>query len=320
MSFEYFLKAYYPPFIVLLGLIGNFIVILVFSSKKMSSLTISKFVVVMSISDTLGLVQILQQFFDYVFDLNVRKFSDFSCKLFVYLTYVFGPISAWTHVYISFERFFSIRFPTRSAFLKNKCLQNIVVLIILFFNLSLYLPFFYFLNLKLVMHSEGYMNQSNSYVCDIDLNAAQIIQTVDFLNSTALPFSIMFLNTFLLLYTVFKSRYKILNKSKKTKASKQKKKDLQFGITSISLNFTFLILNLPYCIFILFFQSDSIINFLIVNNMFFTSFSTQFFIHLFSNRFFRSEFLQLFRKNVNGKRIIDQGKVKKFASIKKSRL
>ena len=281
---ESFFKFYYAPILLLLGFIGNTIVILVFRSKNIRKLSFSKFVMFMTISDTMGLIVILEKFLNDISFISMRNISDFSCQFFVYLAYAFNPISAWLMAYISFERFISIRFPTKSLSLKKESIQNIIILSVYLFNFVINLPF-------LILAKLNEMESENGTYCDLpSTKAADIMIVIDLFNSTVLPFILMFLNTILLSYTIFKSRSRTVSKSKLYKKDNQrKKKDFKFVFTSICLNLSFLLLNLPLLI------AEFVDGLLVVSRLYFANFAIQFFIHYISNSLFRSEFKKLFK-------------------------
>ena len=162
-----------------------------------------------------------------------------------------------------------------------------IILVITFFNCLIYTQIF-FLN-KIYFHES--LNKS---ICDplYDMEFYNILNLIDLLNSTVIPYILMILTSIGLVYKIFKSRKRIKS-SLKNKLIKNN--DTQFAITSISLNLFSMALNFPFCICVFLEINSTSLVFLICNNLSYTSFSTQFFINYLSNSFFRIELFKLFR-------------------------
>ena len=287
--FEIVFKIYYPLFIILFGLIGNLIVFLIFSNKHMINLNIRNFFVLISITNSLGLIQFLQKFLIHAFDLNIRIFSTFHCQFFGFLAYVFGPMSAWILVYISIERYFSIFNNSMYFIFKNQNFQYFIIFSIVFYNIFFYMQIF-FLN-DLYISLNGNLSEIS---CESFMNEVfnDIFYYIDLFNSTLMPFIFMVLTSFLLVCKIYKSRSKFQSKSKN---NIKQKKDIKFAISSITLNLIFLFFNLPMCIYQILPVSKVLSAYVIFNNLFYTSFSTQFIILFLTNSLFRKQFMKLLR-------------------------
>ena len=285
-SFEIFLKIYYPPLIVSIGLVGNFFVLLIFMSKRMRRLSVRNYFMFMTFVDKIGLIQFTQKLLDYAFKFDVRTTSKFNCKFFTYLAFVFGPMSAWIHLLISFERYFSISYLTKFSFMKKRCFQLMIILGIACFNLILYSQIFFLIKLNI----KDALNRS---VCDNANNKKfyEILNLIDLLNSAAILYMCILSTSIVLVYKIFKIRSKINS----LKSNQMKANDSQFAITSISLNVFSLALNLPFCICVFSKIDQTSLVILIFNNLRYTGFSKQFFINYLSNSIFRIEFFKLFR-------------------------
>ncbi len=116
---------------------------------------------------------------------------------------------------------------------------------------------------------------------------------MDLVNSTLMPFSLMFIFSILLIYTIFKSRLRILRLDSPLDR-KRLRKDIKFALTCILLNVTFVILNLPVCIANLL-TDVSDFYYQSFMNLFFCSFCINYYVLFFFNSVFRKEFLFMFR-------------------------
>ena len=126
----------------------------------------------------------------------------------------------------------------------------------------------------------------------IELYHKKVMYMMDLVNSTLMPFSLMFIFSILLIYTIFKSRLRILRLDSPLDR-KRLRKDIKFALTCILLNVTFVILNLPVCIANLL-TDVSDFYYQSFMNLFFCSFCINYYVLFFFNSVFRKEFLFMF--------------------------
>ena len=114
---------------------------------------------------------------------------------------------------------------------------------------------------------------------------------MDLFNSTLIPFALMLTFSILLIITIFKTRLRLLSF---TSPNDRKKliKDVKFSLTSIMLNFSYILLNLPICIISFYDFSDEIITFTYL--LFCLNYCINFLILIVFNSIFRKECLVLF--------------------------
>ena len=283
-----FSKQIFPPIIVCLGLIGNIFTLIVFSKKNLSK--ISKLLRILTISDSFGILSILQHYINNNFGINIRIFSDLSCKIFGYLAYVFFPISAWLLVYVCIERFFMIKYPIKYKFLQRNSVQISIVSLIIILNLVMYSGIFISVKvLKIVSHDQ-HNNSVTMFICyPISLQLMNLFATIDIINSTIITSFLMIINTGLLIYALYQSRAKFFHPNPTKQEKKRKLKDIQFALSCISLNILFLVMNVPNKLNTLINNDTSSDTFYILDDVFYLNFGLSFIIHFISNRNFRQE-------------------------------
>ncbi len=118
----------------------------------------------------------------------------------------------------------------------------------------------------------------------------KLIAWIDLFNSTIIPFTFMLVCSIFLIRYVFSTRLKVKINST-TQEVKRLKKDIQFALTIILLNFDFMLFNLPICIASLLISTEKYLS--ILDLLFYAQFSCNFIIYLASNKIFREEFLIL---------------------------
>jgi hypothetical protein len=209
----------------------------------------------------------------------------------------------------------SITKPTRFLFRKNKILQITVSIVIILFNIFYYTP---------VIIAKEYKpknmthNNYTTYKCYYN-DPTGSIHWMDFFNSTVFPFFCMLLFTTLTILALFKSRRKQAqrrgslydnvssittgasqNRSVRNVDHAKRKRDIKFALTSIALNFCFLIFNLPIVIFNLIMsyyiiqKDDYIFYFSIVDLFYYTNYGSLCYISFLVNSIFKEELRKMF--------------------------
>ena len=311
LTLEYFLSMYYQPFLIIIGLCGNILSFLVFNRKNFDKLATRSILMLIAVIDTFCLLQIIDHFFRYCFGYYLRRESDFTCKLFTYLIYSFGPISAWLIVFTSIERFFSISMPTSTIGLifKRKSFQIKICLFIFVFNMIYYTPFLIFVENKCV--NKSFLNDTSfdlKYCCDFrDTEIQQILSLADGFNSAVIPFFLMLLSSILIIVSIFKSRFRLAkmqnninnnnnNRSQQHKLNRKRlKRDIQFGLISIYMNVLFIAFNLPVCVTLFYNDNITDLIYLIMVDVYYSSYAINFFIYLLFNSLFRNEFFNMLK-------------------------
>lgn len=303
MTLEYILNMYLQPIIVIIGLTGNILNFLVFSRKKFEKLATRNIFKTIAVIDTFCLLQIIDHFFKYGFGFYLRRQSNLTCKMFTFLIYSFGPMSAWLLVFISVERFISIsRMSSRIGIVfKQEAFQAKVICLIFAYNLIYYSPFLVLVENK-CLHNGNFTNVTinSKYCCDfVDLKSQSVLSYLDGLNSSIVPFCLMLLSSLMIIISLFKSRFRLRHaqagpKERKQQTRKRLKRDIQFAITSIYMNLIFIAFNFPICV-ALFLDNITSLLYLIMVDLYYSSYVVNFFIYLAFNSLYRDEFLTMLR-------------------------
>ena len=112
------------------------------------------------------------------------------------------------------------------------------------------------------------------------------------LNSHIIPYSLMITYTILLVYSMFKSRRRVVS-NYTNRQNRTFKRDIKFAFSSLSLNFIFILFNLPVS-FISYSYPDLLLFFLYLHLF---SFSINFYLLFIFNSLFRKQFLSFFNTN-----------------------
>ena len=295
METKDFLNKFIPPLLLVLGLIGNFGFLVVYSQKRFRNFSFRFVFIFLSIFDSIYLIiNTGLDCLNHLFSFNIKNKSILSCILTGYFEYLLGPISPWLIAYVSFERLFSIS-PFFHGFkkMKKKEYQIAYIVSIIIFNFLYYLPVLLVLN-----RDDGFLNLT-THDCE-DFND-RTISYMDLFFSTVIPAFLMLFATAMIIFSIFKSTNR-LAKHGVSKVKRRIRKDIKFSITSIFLNVVFIILNLPLCVIYLDednFDKNSV-SYVVSLYLFYTTYAINFYLFLVVNSSFRNEFLKLIHlKNSN---------------------
>lgn len=302
-EFDIFFNWVIPILILIFGVIGNILVIIVFSTKKVKKITSSLAYRSLALADSFFLIMRVTIKLISNFTIDVRILSVIPCKVISYINPAVGPVSAWLIVYISIERFITIKY-FNFTLIKKQYFKILTILGIFSYNLILYIPFAIFHGIKI----KG--NGTNAQIlCIFDsIYIGQTLLLIDLLNLSVLPFISMSFLTLLLIYTVLHSRKIAFNRNSAVIAANKGKfkKDVRFAITSIFLNVAFIILNLPFCILNALRSNNPGLSNITLSNyylnssidyVYLMSYGVNFYLLLLSNFIFRNELINLIIKN-----------------------
>lgn len=276
-----------PMILIIFGLFGNIFSFIIFSRRSLSKFPTRNIYKTLAIADTIYLLFISTELtIFYNFEISIRRMSNFSCKLTRYLSFSLGSISAWLLVYISINKFILIRY-YNAKLVKQNWFQNLFITLIVAYNLIYYFPIGVLVSLKPMLNES--VNET-TYRCEFNSDEMQIINWMDLISFTLIPFSFMFVFSILIIYTIFRSRLRFLRLQSFHDRNKMKK-DIKFAVSSILLNLFFILLNLPICISnILDLDVKNYIN--DINFCFFLgNFCVNFYVLAFSNSIFRKQVL-----------------------------
>jgi hypothetical protein len=297
-SIEYFIKYIFAPFILCTGLIGNITGFIIMKSKKLENIGPRTMYKCMFIMDTLFLFQVLLFYSTRAYGKNISTVSELLCKMYNYLNYSLCPISPMLLCYISMDRFVAIRLPSSKGTMRRERNQLLYFMIILTFNALYYIPMPFAYSIINLSESTN-QTRLTCYFAEFR-KIGVILSWMDLANYVLMPFTLMFLCSFLIIFTIFQSRR---NVSRNQKSNKNLDRDIRFSVTCFVLNLLYLLLNLPLAIILLFPINFSATFFSLTNYLFYLSYAVNFYILLFTNSLIRRQFLELFK----GKRPANHG-------------
>ena len=326
--------------VIVVGIVGNILSYVVYSRKTFSKTSCGFYFRALSISDSVYLLIMILEFMAAGLEIDLRNYSDLSCKIIWFALYIPPTVSSWFEALVSFDRMINIVAPSKMMFLRTRKVTILLVIAVICIQTSIYTPVLYFYQLIVDFNSSGlaigstngssisYLNFSDSITCaSASSTYANILSLYDLIYSTLTPFVVMSISTIVILVKVFKSRHKITSRGRK---SRRDNKDIQFTITSVSLCLLFFVLNIGITTFMLLASfnlvayQDFQLLLSIVCVFFLMDYSLKFYVYFLVNHNFRAEFksmvLSIFSNSLSNNPIIERLKANSSGSKKRSEI
>jgi hypothetical protein len=295
-NFMIFVRYWFPLVILCIAIAGNTLGCIVIRKPKLINIGSRNIYKYLFIFDTFFILQIIVSYIQHAnFTGYLNQTSILICKLAIFINYSFAALSPLLIVYISIDRYISIQFPGKRFFLRKENTQLFYFIFVIIYNLIYYIPVIMYRNL---IETNSTSNNTTITIKTCTYKTAEqlmIISIMDTINRVLIPFSLMFISSFLLIYCLFKSRTRIVENFL-AEENKTFYTEIRLATVSISLNLIFLFLNMPVCVISLFPNIANENIFLYSYYLFYFSYAINFYILLLSNSLFRDEFLNLFKK------------------------
>ncbi len=275
----------------LLGIATNSITLAIFMRKKFETFSARNIFISLILADTFKLIIMIIL---YNFALVTRFMSELACRLISYFEAFTTALPMFLVTFASIDRFFYIKYPN------FKFNRNLIILLIISFAL-IYSSTFAILpdepkafSLNRTNTNNSSLEQNYTFYCSAPL-AFFLTET---LVSQIIPILITFLFSCLLIHTIFKSRLKLLRLTSRQDRRKLLR-DIKFAISTLIINISYVLLNLPLFIYFILNKInskqnyfESLKNLIYLLNVF--SYGLNFYILIISNLIFRQEFLVMF--------------------------
>lgn len=129
-TFTVFFFYIFPPLVLILGLFGNIFGYYLLKRPKMSEIGPRNTYKFLFSLDTINLIQIIVNYLQFSFKTDITIISNVSCRLWMFINYSLATPSSMCLVYISIDRYISIKLPAKRYFLRKR--NNFYAM--LFFN------------------------------------------------------------------------------------------------------------------------------------------------------------------------------------------
>ncbi len=284
------INAIYPIVLVILGSIGNGLVIIIFTSNGFKKTSTCFYFAFLAIVDTFAIyIGAIKFSYEGFTKSELGLVSLFFCKFTPFITYSLSNISSGTLVVISLERLFRTFSTKVFSKLQGKKFQFLIIISLVLLIFMVNIPILIYFDLK--------NDTNNSLECESSNQKILTINIVDFIFSIFLPFSITILSSIIILIKIKKSKNKISSNIQTFR------KASNYMLTIITRIIVFFLLNSPLSILLIWFAEKklenefeiSVYNFIytIFNILFYFDYSINFFVHFTMNISFRKKFYKL---------------------------
>jgi hypothetical protein len=289
-SVELQIRVYFAYIVIIPGMLLITFNIFMFNRKAFAR-NIRFFYTCLSIIDFCNMLIYMLAFFPG--PTNISRISDFTCIIFGVLIRFLSQASNWTNVMISFDRVISTLF--------NAKYRSILCAKYLWSSMAIVLGFTFLTSLVLIpsnlfVNTFVYKNETiTQTLCTNRRGYQTLANNTGFVFRLILPISLLILSNIVLIYKLF---------GKKKQMNKLNRNDYKFAYTIVSLNFTFILLNLPlnainileyfmnpqssiYNMYVVYFVKTS------ATHIYYIYLSYTFIFHLKFNTIFRKELLEM---------------------------
>jgi hypothetical protein len=288
ISFEYFICYIFPVLILVTGLIGNLLGYIIIKRPKMLEIGPRNTYKYFFIMDTIFLVQIIVTHLQLTYNIDITIQLNLICKLWNYLNYSLDTQSSMLIVYISLDRYVSLKIPAKRFLLRKRNNQFIYFMFIFMFNLLFYLPVAYDYELK------QDLNNNTILICDFTSHFAQdLISYMDLANRVVLPSILILIFSILLGIEVIKSKKRILSNFQHEE-NVYYFNNISLAITSVFLNLIYILLLTPIAIY-----DSTMFGHIVAYYLLYFSYSFNFYVIFMFNSLFRNEFIFFLKRLKN---------------------
>jgi len=284
-SFDYFSNYIFPPLILGFGLVGNFLGFKVMKRPKMLEIGPRNIYKYLFIMDSIYLVEIIVTNLQLSYSIDITVLSKIACKLWNYLNYSLDAQSPMLLVYISIDRYVSIKMPALRFFMRKRNNQLIYFIFIFMFNLLYYLP---------AAYNYILLEANGTLTCAFNSEYSQsLISYMDLTNLVIVPSFLIILFSILLGIEVIKLRCKVLDNFK-SEENNLFLDNIRLAISSIFLNLIYILLVTPISIYYFLPNYTEIEGYAFFYYLLYSAYSINFYMIFISNSLFRKECILYF--------------------------
>ncbi|XP_025079541.1 cysteinyl leukotriene receptor 1-like [Pomacea canaliculata] len=240
------------PVIIMLGTIGNTLIIVVLYRSKVMSSNMTSYFLTIAVSDLMNLlVSITLMWLKQQFNIQVWTLHEALCKMTTWLNYTSNAMSTWTLVVMVTQRTMSILFPHRVNILSTPRSVALIIIALLTLAALSNSHFLYFSTIfELKVQNITIVKQCNENYEDVATSIAFSIFTwIYTLTFSLLPFVVLLIDNVILIRTVVTSthvaRMRLAAGNEQQLMSREKKVS-SMTLTLIFTSLAFFLLSFPY--------------------------------------------------------------------------
>ncbi len=236
------LYQYVSPIILFLGLTGNVMSFVIFSTTSQRYSIFSFLLRILSVVDSFVLCSSLTRFWIIgQFDVDIRTINIVACRMDSFLLYASSDMSGWVLSVVAVERLIAVAQPHKHQTLFNKKTVTVTLICISLSLIAVNCPMFFMLNINLKILGND-TTQSCSGNDSFKYLYYKVWPFMDMLVFCIIPFTIISLSNLSIIYNILKfvSRRNIISS-----ANQQGNRVSSVTITLLLVSFVYLVCTFP---------------------------------------------------------------------------
>lgn len=285
---------------VIVGVSGNSLMFLVYyCQSNLRKLSVSAYFRAIALVNILVNLFAINTILIYKANVFLPLLSQSACKAFYFLIIWSGAVTAWLEVVASIDRLLTIVYPNRFRLIQKSSFSFLIISLVLVYNVGIYFKI-------IIEYQFNVFDNPEWNSCTCSKAEKKNIDTIDFFNSTVVPFLFMLVSSSATLAGIIRSRRRLRSLSSRLDMATRRRqfRDTKFGATLIILNIEFFALNAPRRFFYFLqlwslFKFDNISPFILHTSLVFLydlHYAGCFYIQVLVNSLIRRELIRMFSR------------------------
>ena len=228
----------------LIGVLGNILVICVFSRRSLKKYSYSFYSKAMAISDIVVLCHSFRHWARFMYNADIDLVSPFLCAINEYQPYVTVCLSLWILMLISIDRLATVVYPNRLKIIKERWCQAALVALVTIVNLLIFLE----MPLNYTIVTIPQPGNSSIQMCVPPPEIGKISSWFLFVNIFVMAIIVNNILNLRMIIFIVRSRKKVATSLGINNISNTAVRDRKFARTTIGLNLSSFVLKMPICI------------------------------------------------------------------------
>ncbi|KAK6176099.1 hypothetical protein SNE40_014448 [Patella caerulea] len=226
----------FVPTNVLVGLMGNFLALAVFTASHQRHLSSSGYLAALACADNLFLVSLFVTWLDGIRPILM---SDGSCRVIIFITYISSFLSVWYVVCFTSERYIAICHSLRAPMILGKLSEKAVVIVLVILACLLY---------NFALWTTSVAQYRGRPICisdDTYFELMNIVTWIDTAITMIIPFLLILFMNLRIVWCVFMYQSKRRSILQTHTTAVKNTSQMRITRTLLLVSTTFLVLNLP---------------------------------------------------------------------------
>ncbi|XP_074654669.1 neuromedin-U receptor 2-like [Tubulanus polymorphus] len=279
--------VYGAPFVFLFGLVGNTLIIITFSGKRLRYKSYAWLFICLSVSDsgllTTGLARHWTIFY-YCLRFDFRDGNSIVCVAHTFITHFFAHASPWMLVLITIERCVSVVAPMRAKIICSRKRMIYASLLVIFLVFAINSHILYGIRTT----QDGFCREREGVY---SVFWSRYWLNIDLVIASAAPFAVLLICNAVIIY--FLKRAESRRQTQTSAVNNTSKKPVTNSITLmlVMTNFTFFVTSFPFSVSLQLGEQISILVHAISAMLMYVNYAINFWLYCLTGRMFRGELI-----------------------------